>query len=313
MKIAFVGKGGSGKSTISSLFSHHLAKDAKNKVCLFDADINLNLSSLFNYIIEKDKLISYGVNPIIIREYLIGKNTKIESPKVFIKSTPPGRGSNFFEIHENNFIIKKFAKKVRRNFYLINVGTYEEEGIGRSCFHTNLSIFENILSHFKNGPNQFLVADMVAGTDSFSNTLHLQFNIIFLIFEPVIESINVAKKFIDLSKKAKIRKKVFLIANKIEEEDEIKWLKKHQLNPDVIIKYKRRVKKIRQSESKTISDFYSSLKKELTEIESIVSNVNYDPNDDLKKLQQLHLQICQLDYIKRLGNLENQIDLNFHF
>ncbi len=313
MKIAFVGKGGSGKSTISSLFSLHLAKDDTNKVCLFDADINLNLSTLFGYRIEKDKLISYGINPFIIRKYLIGKNLKIESPKVFIKSTPPGTGSNFFAISKNNFIIKKFAKKIRRNLYLINVGTYEEEEIGRSCFHTNLSIFENILSHFKNETNQYLVADMVAGVDSFSNTLHLQFNIIFLIFEPVLESINVTKKFLELSEKANIRKKVFLIANKIEQKDEINWIKKYSLNPDVIIKYNKRIKKIRQSESKTINNLYTSFKKELVEIDSIVKKLKYNPNDDLKKLHQLHLQICQLDYIKRLGNLENQIDLNFHF
>lgn len=42
MKIAFVGKGGSGKTTLSSLFVRHLAATAQPVVAV-DADINQHL------------------------------------------------------------------------------------------------------------------------------------------------------------------------------------------------------------------------------------------------------------------------------
>lgn len=45
MKIAFVGKGGSGKSTCAALFIHHLLRK-KLAVIAVDADINTHLANL---------------------------------------------------------------------------------------------------------------------------------------------------------------------------------------------------------------------------------------------------------------------------
>jgi CO dehydrogenase maturation factor len=44
MKIAFVGKGGAGKTTLAALFSRHLAA-AGRAVLAIDADINQNLAA----------------------------------------------------------------------------------------------------------------------------------------------------------------------------------------------------------------------------------------------------------------------------
>ncbi len=43
MKVAFVGKGGSGKTTLSALFARHLAASARTVVAI-DADINQHLA-----------------------------------------------------------------------------------------------------------------------------------------------------------------------------------------------------------------------------------------------------------------------------
>lgn len=47
MKIAFVGKGGSGKSTVTWLFASHLAKNS-SAVLAIDADYNLDLLHNFH-------------------------------------------------------------------------------------------------------------------------------------------------------------------------------------------------------------------------------------------------------------------------
>lgn len=314
MKIAFVGKGGSGKSTITSLFSQFLVI-AKNKtVCVVDADINLNIHNQFGIEIKKQKFLSNYKNSYKILKYLLGKNKKIKDPKNFIKSTPPGRGSNFFEIDENNFLIKKYSYKIRNNFFLLNIGTYDENGIGTSCFHTNLAIFENILSHYRQKKDRYLISDMVAGTDSFSNTLHLQFNVIFYIIEPMIESISVLKNFLKLAKKSKIRKKIYIIANKIENEDDLNFIRSKNLKPDIIFPYLRKIKKINQEKNILSFDY---LKNEvLSTFNQIVNKLNeivINPDEDLKKLHQIHLKICQLDYIKKRGDFQDQIDRKFKF
>lgn len=47
MRIAIVGKGGFGKTTVSAAFSSYVAKVANTPVVAIDADINCHLSGQF--------------------------------------------------------------------------------------------------------------------------------------------------------------------------------------------------------------------------------------------------------------------------
>ncbi|MGH9549742.1 MAG: hypothetical protein ACRD3W_10220, partial [Terriglobales bacterium] len=46
MKIAFVGKGGSGKSTLTSLFIRYLQRNNNQSILAIDADLNMSLAGL---------------------------------------------------------------------------------------------------------------------------------------------------------------------------------------------------------------------------------------------------------------------------
>ncbi len=76
MKIAFVGKGGSGKSTITALFVHHLIKQ-KQQVLAVDADINQHLAEMIGAELKPELALYYGDNSRAIRTYLRGTNTRI--------------------------------------------------------------------------------------------------------------------------------------------------------------------------------------------------------------------------------------------
>ena len=311
MKIAFLGKGGSGKSTISSLFSLFLLKE-KNKVALFDADINVHIEKLFNVKIEKEKYLSFKDNPLKIRKYLRGNNQLIKNEKYFVKTTPPGRGSNFFEINENNFIVKNFSLKITDNFFLFNVGTYESEGKGLSCYHTNLSIFENILSHSLLKEKDYLVSDMVAGIDSLANSLYVQFDVLFFIVEPTPESVAV---FNDFYLKINNENLVIPIANKIETKDDLFFLKENlKIPPKFFLDYYKEIKKIRQNKISLLSLNNILFEKSFFEIFSYLKTIKIDSNLKLKQLINLHKKYVQLDYVKRAyGDLSNQVDNDFNF
>jgi CO dehydrogenase maturation factor len=47
----------------------------------------------------------------------------------------------------------------------MHVGTYEPEDIGAGCHHGHLAILENLLSHLDPEAGDWVVCDMVAGTD----------------------------------------------------------------------------------------------------------------------------------------------------
>src|SRR5882757_7651795 len=89
MKIAFAGKGGSGKTTVSSLFTRHLAALGLPVVAI-DADINQHLAEALGAATDPPPI---GAHLPQIKEYLRGSNPRISSAAAMVKTTPPGRGS----------------------------------------------------------------------------------------------------------------------------------------------------------------------------------------------------------------------------
>jgi CO dehydrogenase maturation factor len=88
MKIAFAGKGGSGKTTLSSLFVRYLAAQGLPVVAV-DADINQHLAEALG----ASEPPPMGAHLTEIKEYLRGTNPRISSAASMVKTTPPGRGS----------------------------------------------------------------------------------------------------------------------------------------------------------------------------------------------------------------------------
>lgn len=87
MRIAFVGKGGSGKSTLTAFFSLFLANNSNKKVLVFDADINIHQPQLLGFKTPPtNKHLSTVKNANKIKEWLIGKNP-IQNIGAFRKTT----------------------------------------------------------------------------------------------------------------------------------------------------------------------------------------------------------------------------------
>jgi CobQ/CobB/MinD/ParA nucleotide binding domain len=79
MKIAFVGKGGSGKTTLTALFARHLAAEGRTVLAL-DADINQNLATALGEDVDEAALApTLGEHLDQVKEYLRGDNSRISS------------------------------------------------------------------------------------------------------------------------------------------------------------------------------------------------------------------------------------------
>src|SRR5437660_12889026 len=102
MKIAFVGKGGSGKTTLSSLFVRHLVAGGAPVVAV-DADINQHLGLALGLDdAQAAALPAMGDRLPLIKDYLRGSNPRIASAETMIKTTPPGEGSRLLRVREDN-------------------------------------------------------------------------------------------------------------------------------------------------------------------------------------------------------------------
>lgn len=310
MKIAFVWKWWSWKTTLTSLFIKNLLSENK-KVIAVDADINVWLASGLWIYVDNDKYLSKDSNVFSIRKKLIHNNDKILSVSHFVKTTPPTKKSYIIEFWDSDFF-DNFSSYSDEKIKFFHVWTYEKDEIWISCYHTHLSILENIVSHTNLNKNEFMVVDMVAWNDSFSNTLHSQFDVMFLIVEPTVESINMIKKFLELSNHSNESSKIIFIWNKIEDNDDLDFIKSSWINLNFYFPYNKNFKKYRRE---WIMILDNDLKYKFNDIlKYLDENIIIDKNKKLFDLYNLHKKYIELDYIKTpLWDLSNQIDLDFNF
>ena len=312
MRTAFVGKGGSGKSTLAALFIDCL-KNQEKQFLAVDADINQHLAELIDADFKDELAISKAENSKKVRNYVKGDNPLIEDQSNVVKSTPPGRGSKLIELDEENQILCDFATEYGDNWFM-HIGTYEKEGIGASCYHTSLTSFENILSHLKLEEDEWLVSDMVAGTDAFANTLHAQFDLIVLVVEPTPEGVKVYEQYRELSNEAGVFENVAVVGNKVDCKHDREYLEEN-IDSEILgyLPRKSEIKMARQQHNPIRLELLNSDEKQVFQkITETTENRKVEPDERLEKLKKIHHKVSEKQYIKdACGNVKTQIDQEF--
>ncbi|MFD8736319.1 ATP-binding protein [Streptomyces sp. NPDC059618] len=226
MKIAFVGKGGSGKTTLSSLFIRHLAASGAPVVAV-DADINQHLGAALGLEeTEAAALPAMGERLPLIKDYLRGSNPRITSAETMIKTTPPGEGSRLLRVDETNPVYDACARPVELDGGVVRLmvtGPFTEADVGVACYHSKTGAVELCLNHLVDGRSEYVVVDMTAGSDSFASGLFTRFDITFLVAEPTRKGVSVYRQYKEYARDFGITLKV--VGNKVQNEDDIDFLR----------------------------------------------------------------------------------------
>ncbi|MFJ9350245.1 ATP-binding protein [Streptomyces sp. NPDC101237] len=226
MKIAFVGKGGSGKTTLSSLFIRHLAA-AGAPVVAVDADINQHLGPALGLDeTESAALPAMGDRLSLIKDYLRGNNPRIASAATMIKTTPPGEGSRLVRVREPNPVYDACARPVELDggaVRLMVTGSFTDADLGVACYHSKTGAVELFLNHLVDGPDEYVVVDMTAGSDSFASGMFTRFDITFLVAEPTRKAVSVYRQYKDYARDFGVVLKV--VGNKVQGQDDIDFLR----------------------------------------------------------------------------------------
>ncbi len=198
MKVLVCGKGGSGKSTISTLIAKALQKKGFN-VMLIDADeSNLGLHRLMG-----------AESPTILMDNLGGK-------KSFKQSL-----NNTFSDENNSFLKEKITfneimgETVSRanDIKLVAIGKIHESGEGCACPMGVLS--KMILSRLVMGDKDVVIIDSSAGVEHFGRGVDRECDLILGVVDPSFDSFLLAEKISKMADNARIDN--FFILNKVDD------------------------------------------------------------------------------------------------
>ncbi len=189
MIIGFLGKGGSGKSTLSSGFVTYLAKK-DIKVLAIDADHNMDLT--FNLgVEEKFPYLGEGIKDI--KEHA-GLSIQDESGKAFFLEKEP-----HFSLTPADPYTKKFSLRINDNVSVMAGGPHTDAVLyGQSCSHILTTALKIYLPFLKLNKNEVVVIDEKAGSDGAGTGIVSGFTMAIIATEPTPHGVKAANQIADL-------------------------------------------------------------------------------------------------------------------
>ncbi len=315
MRIGFVGKGGSGKTTLSALFAQFCAERVTTTI--IDADLNVHVPAVPGLRPDQQPpSLSSPAAAAAIRRALIGSNDRIPDIAAFTKATPPGAGATIVDFSAPaTGPLTPYLVEVGPNLHLATVGSYEADEVGRACYHNNLSILENILSHSVTG-EAMLIIDMVAGVDAFASTLHAQLDAIVVVVEPTGKSVATYAQYAELAAPAGVLDRLICVANKVEDAADLEFLSQ-ELGTTPIgwlgrSDHVRAVDKGRCALS--VRDLEPDGRDVLERIHHQARSLERSDDERLRHLWRLHERYVDQGYVRALhGDLSHQRDSRFAY
>lgn len=195
MKIAFVGKGGSGKSSTSWLAVKTLENMGVH-VLAVDADHNMDLTSNLGLDPENTPLM-HKTEKEFMDIVGVGTSGKISTVLSQVEESLPT-----FTIHPKDSYTSKISTEISNNLSLINIGLGSPDVMfSGKCAHGlsgSLKYYLGLL----NEKDNFVVIDSVAGADMLNYGLYAGIDAVVGVVEPHRNSVKVFEQIQDICRKS---------------------------------------------------------------------------------------------------------------
>jgi CO dehydrogenase maturation factor len=202
LKIAVAGKGGVGKTTIVGSLARVWAQNGMS-VLAVDADPAAHLHTLLDIPrYEQPKPISSELD-------LIQERT----------GARPGTATGpFFKLNPRvEDIPDKYSRTGADGVRLLVLGTIRAAGSG--CFCPENSLLRALLEHIVLERDELVLVDMEAGLEQFGRSTCRGADLLLVIVEPGMKSIETAERISELAAEMGVRK-ISVVANRVRSEDE---------------------------------------------------------------------------------------------
>jgi CO dehydrogenase maturation factor len=286
MRIAFLGKGGAGKTTTAASFINYVSK-RHDFVLAVDADVNVHLSGSLRF---QEQPLLVGEKFAEIADYLKGSRTDLNG-RTMISSTPPSLQSRFIRPVADDPFVKKYAVK-EGNVALLTVGPYTKSDVGGNCYHSKLDSFTTVLHHILDTKQDIIVADTTAGTDNVATSLNLAYDVNAFVVEPTTKSISVYRDFMSLV--PHLADRVYVIANKVDGKDDLEFIQNNIPADRLIgtIPFSRHLKRFEQGDKNAIEGFHTEQSQVFDKLYAALQRQERNWDLYLQLLNNAHEKIC---------------------
>ncbi len=196
MKIAVSGKGGVGKTTLSSLLARYWASKGY-RVLAVDADPDANLGSALG-------IPTNGIVPIAKMESLIEERT----------GAKPGTVGGFFKMNPKVDDLPEALGKEKDGVRLLLMGTVKKGGGG--CICPESVLLKALVNHLVLYHKDMVIMDMEAGIEHLGRGTAQGVDRLLIVVEPGMRSIETADKVKELTQDIGLTKmKIAAVGSKV--------------------------------------------------------------------------------------------------
>ncbi|CAM5344606.1 hypothetical protein SALBM311S_10681 [Streptomyces alboniger] len=111
---------------------------------------------------------------------------------------PAREGSRLLRLGGDNPVYDSCARPVELEGDTVRfmvTGSFTDADLGVACYHSKTGAVELFLNHLVDGPDEYVVVDMTAGSDSFASGMFTRFDITFLVAEPTRKGVSVYRQY----------------------------------------------------------------------------------------------------------------------
>ncbi|MDR3160946.1 MAG: P-loop NTPase [Spirochaetaceae bacterium] len=207
-KIAVCGKGGVGKTTVTSLLAYCLAEQGR-EVYAIDADVNPTLAEALGF---PPELVA-EIRPIADMTALVEERTKAKI----------GEYGSYFKTNPTvKDLPEKLSRKIKNiNFLMMGAMRTAEQG----CACAENAMLKALVTHLILKEKETVILDMVAGTEHMGRGTAKGVDLMVLVVEPGSRSVKAARDIDRMAGEMGVKRRV-LIGNKIRSPEDEEFLKR---------------------------------------------------------------------------------------